>query len=123
VSEDLVMAAALEQVVDVIRGHRFRYVDEDELQRGLTAALSASGLPVEREVRLDARSRIDLLVGRVGVEVKVGGATGALERQVERYAASDAVDAIVVVSSRVRHLRLPAELNGKPIEVVSAGSL
>lgn len=115
--------SALDQVVDVIRGHRFRYVDEDELQQGLAAALSAAGLRVEREVRLDARSRIDLLVERVGVEVKVGGPAAALERQVQRYAASDAVDAVVVVSSRVRHLRLPAELNGKPVEVLSAGPL
>jgi hypothetical protein len=36
---------------------------------------------VEREVRLNARDRIDLLVDRVGIEVKVTGAWRDVERQ------------------------------------------
>jgi hypothetical protein len=113
----------LDEVVDVIRGHRFAYVDEDELQRGIAAALTAHGMTVEREVRLDARSRLDLLVGRIGIEVKVGGSAGALCRQVTRYAESDRLDAIVAVTSRVRHLALPAEIAGKPVRAVSVGVL
>lgn len=108
----------LDEIVDVLHGSRFNYADEEQLQAGLTAALEASGHQVDREVRLDGHSRIDLLVGRVGVEVKVAGKPDAVERQLERYAHSPLIDAIVLVTTRVRH-RPPGQINGKPIVVVS----
>jgi hypothetical protein len=115
----------LEQLVDIIRAHRFGYADEDELQRGVAAALSSRGLSVEREVRLDSRNRVDLLVDRVGIEVKVkvGGSSAAVRRQVTRYAESDRLDAVLVVTSRLRHLQLPGEIAGKPVRTVSVGVL
>lgn len=113
----MIAAARAGQIAAAIRGFRFRYVREDDLQEGLAEALRSEGFELEREVRLDARNRIDLLVGRVGVEVKVAGRPDAVLRQLERYAESDLVDAIMLVTSRVRH-RVPAELNGKPVTVV-----
>ncbi len=110
-------------IADVIRAHRFAYVDEDELQAGITAALIGVGFTPRREVRLAAGDRIDILVGRVGIEVKVGGSAGALERQLARYAQSGRVDELVAVTSRIRHLNMPAELDGKPLHVVSVGVL
>src|SRR5258708_35581089 len=81
-------------IIDVLATHRFSYATEDDLQRGLAAALAGAGFDVEREVRLDNRSRIDLLVGRVGVEVKVAGAATSVLRQLRRYALSDRVDGL-----------------------------
>jgi hypothetical protein len=117
------VTVTIDQVVDVIHAHRFAYADEDELQRGLAAALTAHGMTVQREVRLDSRSRLDLLVGRIAVEVKVGGSAGGLRRQVTRYAESDRVEGVVAVTSRVRHLALPGQIAGKPVRVVSVGVL
>jgi hypothetical protein len=112
---------ALDDLVAAIRAHRFAYVDEDELQQGLAAVLAPFG--VAREVRLDSRCRIDLLAGRVGIEVKVGGSAAALLRQVDRYAGLDTLDAIVVVTSRVRHLQPVDEANGKPVRWITVGAL
>jgi hypothetical protein len=106
---------AVERVAEKIRAHRFHYADEDRLQRGLAALF---GDQAEREVRLDSRSRIDLMVGRVGIEVKVAGKPSAVLRQVERYLASDQLDGLVLVTTRVRH-RPPAIVNGKPVRTVS----
>lgn len=103
-------------IIDVLAAHRFSYASEDDLQQGLAAALTGHGWDVEREVRLDNRSRIDLLAGRVGIEVKVAGAAAAVLRQLRRYALSDRVDGLVLVTSRVRH-QLPAVLEGKPLSV------
>jgi hypothetical protein len=109
----------LNRIVAAIAEHRFRYADEDELQRGLAVALCGHGYLVEREVRLDARNRIDLFVEeRVAIEVKIAGTPDSVMRQVTRYAADDRVKAIVLVTSRTRH-RLPPEINGKPVRVVS----
>ena len=115
------MAAHLDDIVAAIRAHRFAYIDEDELQQGIAAVLSP--FDAEREVRLDSRCRIDLLAGRVGIEVKVGGSAAALLRQVERYAEQDALAALVVVTSRVRHLQPVDEANGKPVRWITVGAL
>jgi hypothetical protein len=98
---------------------------EAELQEGLAEVLTRAGYRVEREARLSARDRIDLLVDRVGIEVKVGGPAGSVVRQLERYADSEDLDALVLASSRRHHLAMPGVLNGKPVVVVSlvAGAL
>jgi len=108
----------LESIVEIFAGCRFAYGDEEGLQAGLAAALEDADYSVRREVRLDGQSRIDLLVGRIGIEVKVAGKPDAVLRQVTRYAHSDLIDGIVLVTTRVRH-RMPDVINGKPIVVVS----
>jgi hypothetical protein len=109
----------VDQVVAVIATHRFKHADELELQEGVAEALAIAGYRVEREVRLSARDRIDLLVDHVGIEVKVGGSAAGVARQLERYACSGEIDALVLASSRRHHLAVPTTLNGKPIVVVS----
>ena len=104
-------------IADVLRRHRFNYSDEDQLQEGIAGALTAAGFEPEREVRLNGRSRIDLLVGRVGIEVKVAGKPGAVAGQLSRYASCEQIEGLVLVTSRVRH-RMPLEMEGKPVEVV-----
>lgn len=104
-------------VADRIRRGRFRYNDEADLQEGL--AMCLDGLDVEREVILSPRDRIDLLVhGSVGIEVKVAGTPGAVERQCRRYLEDDRIQGLVLVTTKARH-RLPDEINGKPVIVVS----
>lgn len=109
-------------VVDVaaaVRSFRFRFASEDELQAAIAEGLKLRGFAVEREVRLDERSRIDLLVdGTVGVEVKVAGQAAPVTRQVARYLVSDRVEGLVLVTSSARHY-LPPEIAGKPVEVVT----
>lgn len=101
-------------VLRVLAGARFRFGSEDELQEGLALALGAAGHSVEREVRLDSHNRIDLLVERIGIEVKVAGKPDAVLAQVTRYAQSELVDGLILVTTRMRH-RLPPEINGKPV--------
>ncbi len=112
----------LSRVLDILGGYRFCWATEDELQRGLSAAFAEAGAKVEREVRLSLHDRVDLLVGRVGIEVKVAGSWRDLHRQVLRYVASDRLDAVVVVTSKVGHTRLPARLGNKPVVVHLVGS-
>lgn len=113
---------ALDAVLAVLDGTRFMWSTEDDLQRGLDSALRGAGLPVEREVRLAPRDRIDLLVGRVGIEVKVKGDWRAVGRQVERYCQSDRLDVVVLVTCRADHTHVPRTSNAKPIRVHLVGS-
>jgi hypothetical protein len=96
-----------------IAAARFRWATEDDLQRGLAEALAAKGHVVEREIRLNARDRIDLLVDRVGIEVKTAGATRDVERQLLRYLESDLIDELVLVTAKAMHRRIPQGAVGR----------
>lgn len=109
----------LDDVAGILEGSRFRYADEEQLQEGIEAALVASGVIPVREVRLTPRDRIDLMVGGIGIEVKVGSDAAAVLRQLRRYAASPEVTSLILVTSRARHAAIPDEIDGKPVRVVS----
>lgn len=115
--------AYLEEVMEVLAHSRFVWATEDDLQAGLEQAFREAGLPVEREVRVDARNRIDLVVGRTGIEAKVKGTPGAALRQLSRYAALDEIDAVVLVTNVPGHAQyMPVTLYGKPVGVHLVGS-
>jgi hypothetical protein len=108
-------------VLRALRGYRYTYADEIALQAGLAEALAAESLNAEREVRLTPRDRIDLLVGRVGIEVKVAGTADGVLRQLSRYACSDRIGALVLVTTRATHLGMPMFVGGKTLDVVYQG--
>lgn len=108
--------------MNIIDGCRFTWQDERQLQDGLEDALTQAGLTVHREVVLAPHERIDFLVDRVGVEVKVKGAPHTVARQLQRYAHSDRIDALVLVTSRAQHLTLPDQVAGTPVRVVFLGA-
>jgi len=93
--------------------------DEAQLQRDIATLLDA--IPgFKREARLGVRERIDFLLTRegLGIEVKVDGATSALRRQLGRYAQSDRIREMLVVTTRTRLAQLPEWIGGKRIRVL-----
>jgi len=111
----------LDKVLAAIRGHRFRYTNEDELQEGIAAALAASGLEPLREVSLSDSDRIDIFVDPVGIEVKVAGSQTHPWGQLKRYAEHDAIQSLVLVTNRT--YQLPDEVGGKPLRLVSLAGM
>lgn len=95
--------------------------------------LLSGGAVTLREVRLDARDRVDLLVTtaaghRIGIEVKISrpGRAAPKERvmeQLTRYAKHEQIDALVLVSTTSRHAGLPPVIGGVPVRVVVLGGL
>lgn len=104
-----------------IANRPFWYRTEADLQAQVGDVALHLGMTAEREVRLSERDRIDLLIGRLGVEVKVAGATNTVARQLLRYAASDRVDVLLLVTTRLAHLQLPQSVGGKPLIVAPIG--
>lgn len=110
------------RVVAAISANSYRFANEDELQRGISRALANAEISFGREVVLRRSDRIDFLCGTVGIEVKVGGSISALTRQLMRYAESERVGAIVLVTNRSRFgAQLPSSMNGKMVSVVNVG--
>lgn len=107
----------------------FRAVNEEDLQTQVAKVLrdpAGGGLVITREVIAKA-SRYDIEVvrgiTRLVLELKVSGSASAVERQAQKYALTDGVDAVLLVttSSRLaRHLLAqPPTLGGKVFEVIT----
>ena len=110
-------------VVAALRRLRCRFANEDQLQAMLAAGLTQLGFAVTREIALGPGMRIDLLVGRVGIEVKISGQTTSVARQLRRYATSDLVDELVLVTSCPRHAGVSSLIDGTPVHVVVLAGL
>ena len=114
---------AVARVVEALGAVRMPAQPEEyDIHARVAQALGDAGLPFEHEYRLGPRCRIDFRVGRVGIEVKKGRpASAALAKQLRRYLASDALDAVVVVTQRTTPL--PQRIAGKPVYPVSLNRL
>lgn len=108
---------------------RFTLSPESETQAEIETFLAARlplGCGLSREHRLSAANRPDFLIdGRIVVEVKVRGQSRReIARQLERYAAHDGVEAIVLatnVAMQTRACGYAGEVGGRPLYVVHMG--
>lgn len=95
---------------------------EYDLHRLVMEALAAAGLPFAHEVTLAPRCRIDLTVGRIGIEVKRGRPEPKrILAQLRRYAACDGIDGLILVAERT--VAVPPSLDGKPVRVICLNRL
>ncbi len=95
---------------------------EYDLHRLVMDTLSARGIPLQHEVPLAPRCRIDLLCGSVGIEIKRGKPVRArLVEQLTRYARCQQITALVLVAER--SVDLPRQLCGKPVQVICLNRL
>ena len=107
-------------VAAILRRARFRSSSEAALQSSIAEALVAAQIDFEAEKRLAPGERIDFMIaGGVGIEAKARYAKRQTIRQLERYAAIDEVEALILVTGTA--MGLPRELNGKPLFHVSIG--
>ena len=109
--------ASISRIASAIRGHAYAFQDESDLQEGIAAALGAADFSYLREHRLSPKDRIDFFLFSlgIGVEAKIDGGISALTRQLHRYAQSDEIVALLVVTSRFALATLPPTLNGQPV--------
>lgn len=100
------------------------FTTEEDLQRELTRRLLAHR-PAFREVVLsDGVSRVDIWVplwayAGIVLEVKIDGSRRDVLRQLERYARCCEVAGVMLVTTRAKHHRIPAETHGKPLVLCS----
>lgn len=107
-----------EQIVDLIERARVDLSTETLAQRGLARIFAAAGLDARAEVRLSDKDRIDFMIGRIGLEVKTGHSRRTILRQLERYAKSEEVDSLILVTSIAFPTTNPP-IEGKPLLVAS----
>ncbi len=105
-------------IAEILRTHCFKHQCEDDLQNAIASVLTNSGITFQREAPLGPRDRVDFLVEKIGIEVKIKGAPTAVARQLNRYVKSDLIESILLVTTKATLRVMPATLNGKLINVV-----
>ena len=95
---------------------------EYDIHKLVKRAFEEHGIEYEHEAVLGRGRRADFLVGRTAVEIKKGmPAPSLVLRQIAGYLQSDLIDDIVVVTRR--KIRLPAQIGGKQIFIISLDRL
>lgn len=108
------------ELVQHLRRQRYRVGQEIWLQDDIETSLRFLQIAFEREARLAPGERIDFLVdGGIGIEAKTRCAPRQIFRQLERYAAIDAVTSLILITGTATGL--PAAINNKPLFLVSTG--
>lgn len=125
----------LDDLHAMLAEYRFSLANEASLHMQVFAAMRDQRLAFRHEVHLSATDRIDFVVDMmgvwrdvppplkepwttIGIEIKIGGSLAGLTRQAHRYLQFAEIGALLVVTSRSSHNRLPAEMNGKPVRVL-----
>lgn len=116
-----VVDTLLNEVIDLISDIKLDPVRRESCVVDIVEkSLRAKGINVDREVVVAKGSRVDLLTeDGVAIEMKKGKPnTRLVAKQIQRYAGSDKVRAIILVSERglISHLN---EANGKPVRYVA----
>jgi hypothetical protein len=109
--------------------YRFRYKNEKELQAGVAQWLESQKIPFTPEHPLNPQDRIDFFIAAegIGIECKTNDSRGgaglsAVTRQLWKYAKSDEVKALVLITTRAKHRDLPEKILDKPLFVVYLNS-
>ena len=110
--------SGLEELSRLLGANRYSFQSEAELHECLADVLDAAGVAYQREVRLSEAHRVDFMVGRLAVEVKLSGPLSALTRQVHGYLQHEEVDGVLVVAAKTRLAGLPGEVSGKPVRTL-----
>lgn len=106
-------------IVQSLHNSQFYFNTEKELQEGISQVLSAKKIPFEREFKLGDSGTIDFLIcGSIGLEVKTGGTWVGIIRQLMRYASSDIITSIILISRKSVFSKVPNILRRKPVYVV-----
>ena len=115
---------SIERILLVVKSIKIDTVClESDVISVIKEKLVENGIEYRSEVKVASRCRVDILTSDgIVIEVKKGKPNSkAVSSQIKRYAESDMVKAIILVSERglVSHIM---EANGKKVEYVSLSS-
>ena len=114
------MKATVDEIVAVLRSYVIPADNEAAMQSVIERVLKIRNVDYAREVVLSEADRIDFMVGAIGLECKVAGTPAAVMAQCGRYLEHDAVESLILVTTKAAHRRICYE-SEKPFCVVLVG--
>ena len=108
----------VDELIATVANHRFSSGGEKLLQNDIETMLTALGADYQREAQLGL-GRVDFLVEGVAIELKISGTPMNVALQLDRYAQSDQVSELVLMTTSHRHRRaFPPTIRGKRLRVI-----
>jgi len=107
------------QIVSILSSVRIPLHSESIAQATIAGVLGMAKITWDREVKLDSKNRIDLMVGDIGIEVKLKGNAKSIYKQCERYCQFERVQNLILVTNRT--IGFPPTINNKPCFLVILG--
>ena len=105
-------------LVTLIRSHRFNWKDEEDFQEGIRRVLKGHKIRFRKEVILGDAGRIDFLVGKIGIELKVKESVSKVSKQLHAYAKQPEVEELLLITTRASHRRISRTMRGKHVTVL-----
>lgn len=105
-------------LVTLIRSHRFNWKNEEDFQEGIRHVLKGGKIQFRREVILGDAGRIDFMVGKIGVEIKVKESVSKVAKQLHDYAKRPEIRELLLVTTKVSHRGISGTMRGKRVTVL-----
>jgi hypothetical protein len=117
-----VRACTLHALSVLFYSYRLPMAIEREAQAAVAKILADHAIPHVAEYDLGEHGRVDFYSPhlRLGLELKVKGSPSDVRRQLARYAAHPAIDALMLLTTRAHVGAMPPVLGAKPLYVVQA---
>lgn len=96
--DNLTIMDRMTEIVRLIESRKINTTTEANIQRDVANLLREAGFHPDEEVQLDAASRIDIMVGSIGLELKARAPRRKVYSQLERYTASPLLKGLVLVT-------------------------
>lgn len=110
--------AQVDELAELLLRHKFRWTTETDLHEGIAEVLQNCGVSYEHEKRLSKTVRADFWCSPVAIEIKVAGGLSDVTRQLMDYASLDQVEAVILVTTKLRHRNMPPTMRSKCVRVV-----
>ena len=116
------------RLINLLGSYKFATTNEALLQMAISQLLNKEIILFYREHHLGDTDRPDFYLPEymhaksgIVIEVKVQGSPAQVTRQLDRYAAYDAVTEILLLTTRSKHRVIAGELRGKKVHVLWIG--
>ena len=118
---DISVTGFASTVCNELSNYRLSMDTEIHMQDDIESILNTSNISFEREYRLGSHGVIDFFVPSrgLGIEIKLKAVRADIVRQLDRYAESDQLNALLLVT--MTSLALPKALREKPVYCYRAG--
>jgi hypothetical protein len=107
------------EITAALNKRRLSLHDEKVLQNEIELIFREKNIWHLREHHLSAKDILDFMLSGVALEVKLKASTRDLYRQISRYLQHDSVRGLVLVTNK--YIRLPAQINNKPVTIIRLG--
>lgn len=107
-------------IAAILQSYNFNVADEKQMQKAIAGVLTENNIPFSREVEIAQGDIVDFMVGKIGIEIKIGFSYNAVITQLHRYSMSDEVVELMLVTTRVQH-QMPSTIGNKKLTTVNLG--